>query len=86
MKLLNINAAAKHLILNYKGATLSPQSSIFATPIAHSKSKILLAKALNDGLKGLVSSESLVRRHVNTGMGFVIGKYHTSQWQLKCGD
>lgn len=73
MKLLNINAAARILIPNYDRSLLLPNSSLFRTPIANTKSKSILTAALNDALKGLFNSESYLRKHVNTGMGFIIG-------------
>lgn len=72
LKLLNINAVARHLIPNYKGAVISPKSTIFEAPIAHSKTKLLLTDALNDALKSLYSSDQLLRKGAKSDMGFLI--------------
>lgn len=76
MKLLNIDAAARLLQNDYKGDRLSATSnaSIYEVPLTHSKNKNILVNGLLDSLKSLFASESSVRTHVDTKMGFVIGK------------
>lgn len=71
MKLLNIDAAARLLHTDYKGERLSP---VFEVPLSHSKNKQILVSGLLDALKSLFASETYVRTHVDTKMGFVIGK------------
>lgn len=71
-KMLNINAAAKHLTENYTGPFIDPTT--FKIPIVYRKSKQLLVTALLDATRNLFSSGSDIRTKFNTGMGFVIGK------------
>lgn len=79
MKLLNIDAAARLLQTDYKGDSLSTTSnaSIYEVPLGHNKNKQILVNGLLDALKSLFASESSVRTHVDTKMGFVMGKLIT---------
>lgn len=76
MKLLNIDGAARLLQTGYTGDKLSATSNatVFEVPLTHSKNKQVLVNGLLDALKSLFASESSVRTHVDTKMGFVIGK------------
>ena len=73
MKLLNINSSTD-LLENYKGIRLASNSTIFDLPITYSKNKQILVNGLLDALKSLLTSETYVKTHVDTKMGFVIGK------------
>lgn len=72
MKLLNINAAAKLLLPDYKDTLLPDTSSVFDVPLAHSKEKQILVNGMLDALKSLISIENYVKSPVDTRMGFVI--------------
>lgn len=72
MKMLNINATAKHLTENYTGPLVDP--SLFDVPFDYRKSKQPLVDALLDTTRNLFSSESDIRQKFNTEMGFVIGE------------
>lgn len=74
MKLLNINAVAKHLTENYNGSFIQPESTINKFPFEYRKSKVILINGLLDTLKNLFTTQSYIRTEFNTKMGFVIGK------------
>lgn len=74
MKLLNINAASKHLS-NYKGPNISDNNDVIEIPFGYSKSKQILLDLMLESLKSLLSSETYVKKNIDTKMGFVIGKY-----------
>lgn len=73
MKLLNINAAAKLLIPNYKGPTISSEGKIFHVPLVHNKNKQLLVSSLVDTMKSLFATHLQI--NTDSKMGFVIGKF-----------
>lgn len=77
MKLLNINASAKFLLNDYKGTFLD-NPLLYDIPFVYSKSKQALVGGMLDALKSLISSHSNIKTHVDTKMGFVIGKFHLS--------
>lgn len=74
LKLLNVNAVAKHLTPNYNGPTIESNSNINDVQISYRKSKQVLVNGLVNTLKNLFTDQSYVRIEHNTGMGLVIGK------------
>lgn len=74
MKILNVNAAAKHLTENYTGPLVEP--SAFEFQFGYRKTKKALIDGLIDTSKNLFNSESNIRTGFDTGMGFVIGKHY----------
>lgn len=78
MKLLNINAVAKHLTTSYDGPFLNPDSTVNNCPLVYRKSKKILIQGLFDTLKNLFTTDSYIRTEYDTKLGFVIGKY----WKL----
>lgn len=72
IKLLNINAAAKLLMPDYTGATISSKSTIFSVPLGSTKTKNVLITALTDAICGLFTTKTNVRTHSNTQMGFIL--------------
>lgn len=75
MKLLNINAVAKHLTSSYDGPFLNPDSTVNNCPFGYRKSKKILIQGLLDTLKNLFTADSYIRTEFDTKLGFVIGKY-----------
>lgn len=75
MKLLNINAVAKHLTSNYDGPFLNPESTVNNCPLGYRKSKKILIQGLLDTLKNLFTTDSYIRTEYDTKLGFVIGNY-----------
>lgn len=73
MKLLNIVSTAKYLMSDYKGS-LVVNASIDDLPITHSKEKQALVNGMLDALRSLVSKSNFIQTHLDTKMGFVIGK------------
>lgn len=74
MKILNINAVAKHLTKNYSGPLVEPDSPTLQLQCVYRKNKQLLATDLINSTRNLFGSPEFVRAAVNTGMGFVIGQ------------
>lgn len=74
LKLLNVNAVAKHLTPGYEGPTIESSSNINNVQIVNRKSKQMLVNGLINTLKNLFTDQSYVRIEHNTGMGVVIGK------------
>lgn len=75
LRLLNIDAAAQYLIPDYKGPRL-PETSVLRNIIPSvPKDKTELVDSVIDTLKNLIKSEQLLKTHVDTGLGFIIGKY-----------
>ncbi|CAD7090388.1 unnamed protein product [Hermetia illucens] len=72
MKLLNINASAKHLLGGYKGPFLKEDGPVFSVPMAHNKSKQIIVNGMLDALKSLLSSSTYVKTLVDSKMGFLI--------------
>lgn len=83
-KLLQVNAAAQYLIPNYTGSKLAENSSAFDVSIQHTKNKAVLVTALDDALKGLISSDTYLRKCGNTGMGFIIGTICVYRLAFEC--
>lgn len=73
MKLLNINAVAKHLTSKYDGPFIKSESTVNNCPLGYRKSKKILVQGLLDTLKNLFTTESYIRTEHNTKLGFVIG-------------
>lgn len=74
MKILNINAVAKHLTLDYDGPFVQTDSLINNVPFGQRKSKTILINGLLDTLKNLFTTQSYIRTDFDTTMGFTIGK------------
>lgn len=72
MKLLNINAISKLLLPDYNGIRLSEESSIFSVPFLKCKTTQTLVNGMLDALKSLMTSDTYVKVHNDTKMGFVI--------------
>lgn len=73
LKLLNINAAAKTILKDYKGTVLPSDSIIYDVPLVYSKTKQTLCQSLLDAVKSLVASSNCLRTGVDSKMGFLIG-------------
>lgn len=73
-KLLNINAVAKTIVTDYNGPFLKPEGSVYEIDFGYPKSKQTLVAGLLDTLTKLFTDQSLVKKNVDTRMGFVIGK------------
>lgn len=71
MKLLNINAVSKLILPDYNGIRLS-EGSVFSVPFLKSKTKQTLVNGMLDALKSLMTSDTYVKVHHDTKMGFVI--------------
>lgn len=82
MKLLNINAYAKHIYANYSGSTLLPDGTVYSIPFAYSKTKQILVNGLLDTLKGLFTSQSYIRTMHDTKMGFILGRAYLLKLSL----
>lgn len=80
MKLLNINASAKHLLEGYKGPFLKEDGPVFSVPMARNKSKQIIVNGMLDALKSLLSSSTYVKTLVDSKMGFLIGKSSKSEY------
>lgn len=74
LKILNVNAVAKHLTENYTGPLVDPNA--LKSPFEYRKSKKVLIDGLIATTKNLFNAESTSNIHtaVDTGMGFVIGE------------
>lgn len=71
MKFLNINAAAKHLLVDYKGTVL-PDRGLYEIPLVHNKGKQAIVAGMMDALKSLISMDTLIQTNLDTKMGFGI--------------
>lgn len=74
MKILNVNAVAKHLTNDYAGPLVKPSALQFQ--FGYRKPKKALVDGLIETTKNLLNSESHIRTQFNTGMGFVIGEHY----------
>lgn len=72
LKLININAAAKYLLKDYKGPFLDPASSIWDIPLLRSRDKQALVAVLADSLINLVPAQTHLRTNVDSRLGFYI--------------
>lgn len=73
-RLLNINAVAETIATDYSGPFLKPNGSVYELDFGYTKSKQTLVAGLQDTLKKLFTDPSMVKKNVDTRMGFVIGK------------
>lgn len=74
MKIINIDAAAAHLMPHYDGQRLSESSVLRNAEPPVVKDKVDMVDSIIQTLKNLIQSEQLIRMNINTGMGFYIGK------------
>lgn len=74
MKILNVNAVARHLTSNYDGPFIVPELPVNNCPFGYRKSKKILIQGLQDTLKNLFTDSSYIRTEHDTKMGFVVGK------------
>lgn len=76
LKILNVNAVAKHLTENYTGPLVDPNA--LKSPFEYRKSKRVFIDGLVDTTKNLLNADcestSHIRTGLDTGMGFVIGE------------
>ncbi|XP_066993848.1 FAST kinase domain-containing protein 4 [Anabrus simplex] len=72
IKLLNINAAAKHNTSGYKGPFLTSDSTLLKVTLSRSKEKQLLVSSVVDSLSNLLPSSTYLRTNIETDMGFLI--------------
>ena len=71
LKLLNINAAAKYLVKDYKGPTLKAKN--FQVEMKYSKEKTGFVDLVVDALSNLLNSTQFYHTNISTDMGFNIG-------------
>lgn len=71
LKLLNVNAAATHLIKDYNVPNVN-ESTILDTAIIRSKDKQELVASVLDTLKNLIPTDNYIETNVNTKMGVLI--------------
>ncbi|KAL1453174.1 hypothetical protein WDU94_007341 [Cyamophila willieti] len=72
LKLININAAARHLIPNYEGPFLDPKSPIWDIPLSRSRDKQALVSVLTDSLVNLVPAQTHLKTNVDSRLGFFV--------------
>lgn len=75
MKILNINAVAKHLTPDYGGPYVQDNSPIANVSFPYRKSKLVMVNGLLDTLKNLFTAQSYIRTEYDTKMGVIIGKF-----------
>lgn len=71
IKLLQIQAAAKTLIPDYK-QSLIEDADITTVTVTRSKEKQSLVAAMLDSLGNLLPSMTYLRSNIDTGMGFIL--------------
>lgn len=69
-KLLNINAAAKHIFKNDTGQFSDQSAPIFDVTLERSKEKQEFVKGIVTALYALLPSRGCLKTNINTGMGF----------------
>ncbi|XP_031633340.1 FAST kinase domain-containing protein 4 [Contarinia nasturtii] len=72
MKILNINAVAKHFATEYNGPYLDPKSPVNNCRFGYRKSKKILVQGLLDTLTNLFTSTSYIRTSYDMNLGFII--------------
>lgn len=72
LKLLNINAGARHLMKNYKGPSLKAEH-VPEVSLARSKDKAVLVNCVMETLLNLLPGENFLKKDVDSGAGFLIG-------------
>uniref|UniRef100_A0A8D9F653 Protein TBRG4 n=1 Tax=Cacopsylla melanoneura TaxID=428564 RepID=A0A8D9F653_9HEMI len=72
LKLININAAAKHLLTNYEGPFLDPKSPVWDIPLNRSRDKQAMVSVLTDSLVNLVPAQTHLKTNVDSRLGFFI--------------
>lgn len=75
LKLLNIDGAAQYFMKDYTGPRLPPTSCIRNIEPPVSKDKTEMVTSVKDTFMNLIQSDGLLKRNVNTGLGFYIGKW-----------
>lgn len=72
LKLININAAAKHIVPSYSGPFLDASSNLLNIPLSKSREKQALVSVLTDSLVNLVPAQTHLKSNVDIGLGFLI--------------
>lgn len=75
LKLLNIDAAAQYLLPDYNGPRIPPGSIVRQIKPVVSKEKSGSVDVIIDTLRNLIQSKQLLKTHIDTGLGFYIGKH-----------